>query len=269
MSRSEPSQVAAAADLSLHGARGATREPPFARYHRGDRNFFLIYVALIWLAILSGFGPQIVKHLQTQAPAYPLIVHFHAVAFVGWLVLLTAQVLLIRFARPDIHRSLGLLGAGLAVAMIVLGPATAIVTDRLRLALPNPDPAFLIVQMTDIVAFAGLAGAAFAWRKDPAAHKRLIVLATAYIADAGFDRWWGGPMEALFGDGLGGYAAQLYTGTDLLVLGVGLYDWITRRRLHPAYIAGIAWIAALQLIALFCYTNPQWGPVARSLLSGL
>jgi hypothetical protein len=267
MSRLEPSQVASGAVWS---ADGALRDPPsrqrFARYHRGDRNFFLIYVALIWVAILSGFAPQVLEHLKTHAPAYPSIVHIHAVAFVGWLMLLTVQALLIRSARSDLHRTLGVLGAALAAAMIVLGPATAIVVDRLRLALPNPDPGFVVVQMMDILAFAGLVIPAFVWRKDPSMHKRLILLATLYITDAGFDRWWGGAMEASFGDGFWGYAAQLYSGVDLLVLGVGLYDWVTRKRLHIAYIGGVAWIAAIQVTALSFYTNPHWAPVALRLL---
>jgi len=89
----------------------------------------------------------------------------------------------------------------LAALMIVIGPATAVVVDRIRLALPHPDPAFLIVQMLDIVAFAGLVVPAFIWRKDPSVHKRLILLATLYISDAGFARWQGGTMEALLGNG--------------------------------------------------------------------
>jgi hypothetical protein len=137
---------------------------------------------------------------------------------------------------------------------------------RIRLTLPHPDPGFLIVQMLDILAFAGLVVPAFIWRKDPSVHKRLILLATFYISDAGFARWQGGAMEALFGNGFRASAAQLYFGSELLVLGVGLYDWITRKRLHPAYIAGIAWITAVELTALSVYMSPDWAPVAQRLL---
>jgi len=61
------------------------------------------------------FWPQIIKHIKTQAPAYPSIVHVHAAAFVGWLVLLTSQILLIRSARVDLHRKLGIAGVVLAM----------------------------------------------------------------------------------------------------------------------------------------------------------
>lgn len=270
MSQLEPSQLAPAAGLSVDSTTDTRRHPlggqRFARHHRWDRNFFLIYVALIWVAILSGFLPQVIKHIDTHAPAYPPIVHIHAAVFVGWLLLLTTQVLLIRSAKLGVHRALGIVGVVLAAAMIVIGPTTAVVVDRLRLALPNPDPGFIAIQALDILAFAGLVIPAFVWRKDPSIHKRLILLATLYITDAGFDRWWGGSMEALFGDGFWGNGAQLYLGVDLLVLGVGLYDWMTRKRLHPAYVGAVAWIISVQVIVLSLYTSPGWGPVALRLL---
>jgi hypothetical protein len=181
-------------------------------------------------------------------------------------MLLTAQVLLIRSSKLALHRRLGIAGAALAALMIVIGPSTAVVVDRLRLALPHPDPGFLAVQMLDIVAFARLIVPAFIWRKDPSVHKRLILLATLYISDAGFSRWQGGTMEAWFGNGFWGNATQLYFGGDLLVIGVGLYDWLTRKRLHPAYIAGAAWTAAVQLTAISVYMAPGWAPVAARLL---
>ena len=64
----------------------------FDNDYRSDRNFFLIYVVMIWFGILMGFAPKIIRRVQQHATPYPLMVHFHAVAFVGWLVLLTTQV---------------------------------------------------------------------------------------------------------------------------------------------------------------------------------
>jgi hypothetical protein len=116
-----------------------------------------------------GFGPQIVNHLETNAPPYPLIVHVLALAFVGWLVPLTVQVLLIRIRRADMHRKLGIAGAALACVMLVLGPMTAIVIDRSHVGTPGSHPQFLSVQFTDMLAFAGLVTAAIVLRKQPAA----------------------------------------------------------------------------------------------------
>lgn len=109
--------------------------------------------------MLSGFGTDLFHHLKKYGLDYPLIVHFHAVAFVGWLVLFTVQVALIRSARADIHRRLGMAGAVLAALMVVLGPATALVVDASRFAATGRTPEFLAVQLTDILAFAGLTSA--------------------------------------------------------------------------------------------------------------
>jgi len=41
--------------------------PAFAPYHRHDRAFFLAFVALSWVAIVMGFGPELRKlHCQTR-----------------------------------------------------------------------------------------------------------------------------------------------------------------------------------------------------------
>jgi uncharacterized integral membrane protein len=124
-----------------------------------DRTAFLLFTVLVWLGVLSGFGTDSFNHLRKYGLDYPVIVHFHAVAFVGWLILFTVQVALIRTARAHIHRRLGMAGAVLAAVMVILGPATALVVDAKRFAATGHAPVFLAVQFTDIVAFAGLTAA--------------------------------------------------------------------------------------------------------------
>lgn len=237
----------------------------FAADHKWDRNFFLAYVVLIWFGIVMGFGPEIVERFRHHKP-FPLIVHFHAVAFVGWLILLTAQVLLIRARRQDLHRKLGVAGAVLAATMIVLGPATAIYMQRFHFGTAESDPAFLAIQLTDILAFAGLITAAIALRSNSPAHKRLILLATLYISDAGFARFLGDGVHAVLGDGFWPFMAEAYLANDILVAGLGLYDLVTRRRLHPAYVAGVIWTAVNQLTASYLYHAPLWKSVALRLI---
>src|ERR1700749_2269100 len=147
----------------------------FAPYHKWDRNFFLLLVGLIWLGVIMGFVPEMIDHVQKHERAYPLIVHFHAVAFVGWLIVLTAQVLLIRRGKHDLHKRLGIAAMVLAAIMIVLGPATAIVVQRAQFGTPDSDPAFFAIQFFDIVGFAGLVISAFLQRGNSPAHKRLML----------------------------------------------------------------------------------------------
>ena len=55
----------------------------FAPFHRWDRNFFL-FMVLIWLGILMGFVPQIIKHVQMHKPAYPPVVQLDAQTMAGY-----------------------------------------------------------------------------------------------------------------------------------------------------------------------------------------
>jgi hypothetical protein len=247
---------------------GASRpqKTPFAPYNKWDRDFFLTWVVLIWIGIVMGFGSDMIRHFQTHERAYPLIVHFHAAAFVGWMVVLTTQVLLIRTRRHDLHRTLGFAAMFLAAAMVVLGPLTAITTQRLDFGTPLSDPLFVAIQFGGIIAFATLAGAAFLLRGNSPAHKRLILLATLAISDAGFARWLGGDIHSLWGNGFWASYAGLSLAVDLLILGLGAYDLITRRRLHPAYMVGAVWIFALQLTENFLDLSPAWKPIALAII---
>ncbi|MGH6877697.1 MAG: hypothetical protein ACREHV_10020 [Rhizomicrobium sp.] len=239
---------------------------PFRAQHRWDRNFFLTIVALIWLGILMGFGPEIAHHFTAHQPPFPLILHIHAFVFVGWLALLTTQVLLIRVRRTDLHRKLGVVVACWAVAVVVVGLATAVIVHRLHFGTAQSDPPFISVQIADMLAFGGLAGAAIVWRKTPSAHKRLILLSTIFISDAGFSRWWFDGLEKLLGHGYWPFAAELYLADFLLVVAIGGYDLLTRRRLHPAFVYGAVWGLGLELIAVWLYFSPAWKPVSLALI---
>jgi hypothetical protein len=249
--------------MAMAMTAGGARFAPRAKW---DRDFFLLIVGLIWLGILMGFVPEIVAHIRAHKPAYPLVVHIHAAAFIGWLCLLTTQVVLIRGGRPDIHRKLGIAGMVLAPIMVVLGLMTAEIVDRMRFGTPDADPSFVAIQLADLFNFGALAMAAFVWRKMPSAHKRLVLLATIFIADAGFARWWGDALAKLVGDGFWQDWVVFYLSDLLLVALIGVYDLFTRRRLHPAFVAGSLFGLAVQVIAVWLYVSPWWKPVAVKLL---
>jgi len=113
-------------------AEAIARPPaaPFAPQHAGDRNSFLALLALTWMWIIGGFGLDMVDHFRQSAYTYPLIVHLHAFFFVGWLVLLTTQMMLVRGKRLDLHRRLGMAMAWLIPVMVVVALATAWTVQR-------------------------------------------------------------------------------------------------------------------------------------------
>jgi hypothetical protein len=244
---------------------GGFSSPKSADRRRFDRNFFLLLVVLVWLGILMGFGPEIAHRVKARQP-FEMVVYIHGGVFVGWLCLLTAQVLLIRSRRVDIHRELGMAGVALYGAMIVLAAATSVVVDYDHFATPQSDPSFLSIQLADIVNFAVLGGAAIAMRKSGDAHKRLMILATICISNAGFARWWDPGLEKLFGDGLWGSWAQDYLSDFLLIALLGAYDLFSRGRLYAAYVLGSAWELAVGFVGAWLYVSPWWKPVATALI---
>jgi len=245
--------------------RGGVSSSQWADRGRLDRNFFLLMVVLIWLGVLMGFGPEVAHRIQARRP-FEMVVYIHGVVFVGWLCLLTAQVLLIRSRRVDVHRELGMAGVALYGAMIVLAAATSVVVDYDHFPTPQSDPSFLGIQLADIVNFAVLGGAAIALRKTGDAHKRLMLLATICISNAGFARWWDPGLEKLFGDGLWGSWMQNYFSDFLLITLLGVYDLFTRRRLYFAYVLGSAWELVVGFIGVWLYVSPWWKPVATTLI---
>jgi hypothetical protein len=238
----------------------------FVAFHKSDRNFFLVFLAVCWLGVLMGFQPAVAKRLAGHAdyPA-PLILQVHAVAFSAWMLLLTAQIGLIRARRPQLHMRLGLIAAGLIPLMAVSGFFSEIYSQRFRTAEPD-ERAFFIIAIFYVIAFTTLASTAIAARKNPPAHKRLILLATTIIVGAAYGRWWGTGLYNLFGDGYGGMLIYTYAGTNLILLGALGYDLWSRGRLHKVYEAGVPLILLGEIATTIIYHSPRWVPIARMIV---
>ena len=127
-----------------------------------------------------------------------MILHVHSAVFVSWLVAYTAQIVLVRAGRPALHRRLGMAMVFGIGAMAVVGPLTAYAIQNRNFGTSHSDPAFLSVQLGDLIAFVGLSVAGLVLRRQPAAHKRLMLLAILQLSTAGFSRWLGGAVGAAY-----------------------------------------------------------------------
>ncbi|WP_332854548.1 hypothetical protein [Duganella sp. S19_KUP01_CR8] len=243
----------------------------FASTHPSDGALFLAYIALIWIGMVLGFGGEIARHVKNNEPPYPVILHVHSAVFVTWLIAFTAQILLIRTGKPASHRRLGIaMTFGVGVLAIV-GPWTAYAVQNLNFGTSRSDPAFFSVQLGDVIGFVGLSIAAIILRKQAAAHKRLMLLAILQLSTAGFSRWLGNSIGSAYPFGYWGQSFWatfliLHLTNDMLALGIGVYDLRTRGRLHPAYVAGLAWGFGWQVLHVSLYLTPAWLPVAKWLL---
>lgn len=231
-----------------------------------DRTFYLLMVTAIWAVILAGFTPSAIKHVTGKHVAYAPIVYVHICVAVGWLALLTTQIALVRLRRPAVHRRLGLLGFAMVPLLAITGAWAALVMIRLEFPTPDSDAPFLILPLLNVTNFTVVALAGLALRRKPAVHKRLMLLATVLLMDAGFARWLGGPLSKLTGDGVLPFFIQYYTGTVLLILIMAAYDLVTRRKLYPAFVIAALFGVTNEVIVAYVYNLPAWKPVAMHIL---
>ena len=70
----------------------------------------------------------------------------------------------------------------------------------------------------------------------------------------------------LLGTGVWQTYVQIFAATDLMVLGIGIYDCWTRRRVHPAWVFGALWLVVGQLIASYLYYDATWKVIATSIV---
>jgi hypothetical protein len=191
----------------------------------------------------------------------------HVFAFVGWLTLLTTQVLLVRMKRVSLHR---LIGFGmlfiLLPVMVIAGMGTEIESQRRSGGQNDEDLSFFVTPLIETILFTGLAVAAVVKRRDPAAHKRLIFLATSLILVAAFNRWWGETLDAWFGSGFWSPILSVFFGPNLLMLCGISYDALSRGAIHAVYRVAIPVIVAAEIAAGLIWHAAWWPGLARAML---
>ena len=164
---------------------------------------------------------------------------------------------------------IGRIGRWAGLALFVASVATVFSADLSRLASATFMPQQLSFQISHIVLFGGLAIWSFASTRDPAAHKRLILLATLAMLDAGASRWLGPELSELVGRGPFGQWAIRFPVPLALIGAIGVYDLITRKRLHPAYMVGASVIVTTQILATWLYFEPGFAAACAGLLKAI
>ena len=204
----------------------------------------------VWLAlamastIVAGFSLQWLmgRSSFTDSPAR---LHVHGLLFMGWVGLYLAQTLLgvgaLGRGSIALHRRLGWLGAGWATAMVAIGLYVTIGMIR-RGAVPFFfTPAyFLFMDTLAVLVFAGLVAAAIVLRRRTAWHSRLMVCAMAVLTGPAIGRVIPAPLLIPWA-GLSVFA--------LLILFplAGMVADRRRHGVHPAWLAGLATLVAMQV----------------------
>lgn len=210
----------------------------------------LLLVAVVW----CGFSQTIEENLLHPSFPRPAVLYVHAAVFGGWMVLLLVQTGLVALARKTAwHRRLGWLGLAMGCAMPVLGTWSALRMTHLRYGFGDiDDVAFLILALNDMAAFAALFGLGFALRRrQPEAHRRLMLMAAGVICVAALTRfppWLPAPV-------MGAWTYYAYA-DGLIALGLAR-DLVVLRRPHWVYLRVFPAVIALQALANVVYmTRP-------------
>jgi uncharacterized membrane protein YozB (DUF420 family) len=200
------------------------------------RGFYLVMSLLMAAVFVGGFSQTVPSDFAAH-PGLPLLLHVHGAVFTLWVLLFVAQPALVTRGSLGLHRRLGWVGTGLAAAMVVMGLAATVFSIRYH-RVPSffPPPVFLVMNTLGILVFGGLVGAGVRLRRQAEWHKRLMLCATVSILGPGLGRLL--PMGSF-----GAAAPLVMFGVIALFAFAGpVHDLLTRRRVHPAYVWGVATI---------------------------
>jgi hypothetical protein len=236
-----------------------------------DRWFFTGMAVIAALTVFGGFAPTYYLKGLYGTPTLSAVRHLHGLMFTLWMLLFLVQTALIAARRTAWHRRLGIAGSVLAGGMLVIGTAVAISAARhppapgVAPGLPPP-LVFLVIPLSDLVAFAGLAGSGLYYRRKPDVHKRLMLLATIAILPAALGRlvFPGGILDFL---GLPVGPLTLTGLTTLFVGGCLLYDRLAHGRVYAATLWGGSFLLVLHVLRLFVAGTAAWLAVATWLTS--
>ena len=234
---------------------------------RTERLFFSSIAVALLITVFVGFAPTYYLRGTFGSPELTPSLVAHGLAFSTWMVLLVVQTSLVAANRTDVHRRLGVVGAALAVLMMVLGAHVAISRTAGGLVLSPPGVsalAFLTVSLGAIVVFPVLLGSALWFRKRTDTHKRLVLIATLELVMAAVGR-----LPGIFNP-LGSIALGvpgLFVVTDLFLVAIAIYDWRTRGRIHPATLWGGAFFIVSQPLRGMLGATAAWTSFATWLTS--
>jgi hypothetical protein len=236
---------------------------------RYDNVFFSAMALLILATVFLGFAHSYYFAGIFRAPLPSPIVHIHGAAMSCWILLFTTQICLVSAGRVDIHRRLGIAGFVLAGLIVLLG----VWVGTAQLVRLSADPKFpyakflhffYIVPLTDDLIFAALTFLAFRIRSNPAAHKRLILIATITLTGAAIGRW---PFAFLHnGQPLYILITQLTIQFAFLLPIVG-YDLWSVRKIHRATLWASIFLILLEVIKFPIASTNTWKAFTTWVLS--
>ncbi len=222
------------------------------RAARFERRFYL--VATLGFAALVGwtFARTYYLKLVYRTPALSSLLHVHAIAMTGWVVLLALQSTLVSMRRVRLHRRIGVFGAGWAAFVVLLGSWTTLHAGAREVQAQSPAMAGTLfvmgLDLLQMLLFGIYVTLAIVWRRRPDIHKRLMILTVACMLPDALARL---PVSFM----TNGLILVGLDGFVLLVVGI---DTVRHRRLHAAFAWGAGAFIVVFHVALVTMASPAW-----------
>lgn len=229
---------------------------------RKESHLFYVGVAVFLILLnIVAFVPAIVDPATRRVPL-PMtgIVLLHTAAAIAWMLMFLVQSVLVATKRTAVHRHLGLSAALIAIAFVVTGWLMIVAQTRRGFDLSGDlvpgnttvKPASILIVANAFLLFALLVGAAFWYRRQPAVHKRLMLLAMLGPVS-------GAPVAHLLGHlpATQPHAAALAPLINIVFMSIPMiHDRLSQGRIHRVSLWGgigvVVWFAV------------WFGPVAQS-----
>jgi hypothetical protein len=205
-----------------------------APYTVSERRFYTGMAIAIFLVVFVGFSrsfflrPLFPEHPSPSEPIF----YIHGALFTLWILLFALQVTLINRGSVQVHRNIGLVGMLLAIGMVILGIMGALYAAARPtgfVGIPVPGLSFLAIPFFDMILFSAFVTMAYLERRNPQSHKRWMVLATLNLITAAIARW---PIINSLGP------LAYFAMTDLFVVALAIWDFKSRKKLHPVTLRG-------------------------------
>lgn len=192
-------------------------------------------------------------------PAAGAALHVHGWSFFLWYLLFPAQAWLITQRERGLHRMVGKVSVLLVVLMSLTG--ILVLSVRVDEAVRNGEPRVWLMYgpliLSNLLLFISFysAGIWMAARRRLAAHKRLMVVASAIALGAGSFRL------VLFLSGF--HPLSLPIGVlacSLFIIVGAIHDWVSRGAVHAVYLIGLVVMFAVEVTLLpqVSQTNVAW-----------
>jgi hypothetical protein len=175
----------------------------------------------------------------------------HGAFFSAWFLLQLLQSLLVAGKRLDLHRLLGQAALVLAPLMVVFGLLATFYTIRHGFHDTHRSPLQLVAfPLFTLVWFSSFVIAGLSLRKSPAAHKRLMLLASISIVVPATGRIVALPYPD--------WLPSWWDWAILFVLPLIIWDLATLRRPHPATFFGVVAFLLMFPLLTWVRVTPLW-----------